>query len=165
MLERLLLLSTLAGLVTTGALAARAFTARRTRRLQAGPAPLSEALGERADGRPTIVLFSTPSCAVCRSAQLPALRLVQQKLGEPSVRIVNIDASAHPDLVKVFRVMTAPTTILFSADGQLSAYNHGFATADRLIQQLENPFGTTPTGTVSGMRRNRVTERVCKVRP
>jgi len=140
--ERLLLLSTLAVLVATGALAVRAWSTGRTHRLQAGrPARLWEALGERADGRPTIVLFSTPHCAVCRSAQIPALRVVQQKLGESAVRVVNVDASAHPDLVKAFRVMTAPTTVLFTADGQLSAYNHGFATADQLIHQLRNPSG------------------------
>ncbi len=137
--ERLLLLSILAMLVTTGAIALRAWAVRRTRRLQTGPAsPLWEALGERADGRPTIVLFSTPACPVCRSAQVPALKMVQHRLHESSVRIVNVDASARPDLVKAFRVMTAPTTVLFSADGQLSAYNHGFATADRLLQQLAN---------------------------
>lgn len=140
MLGRLLLLSIIAVLVATGVIALRAFAARRTGRLRTSPvSPLWEALGERTDGRPTVVLFSTPTCAVCRSAQIPALKMVQQRLGEASLRIINVDSPARPDLVRLFRVMTAPTTVLFSASGQLSAYNHGFATADRLIQQLRDP--------------------------
>ena len=32
--------------------------------------------------------------------------------------------------------MTAPSTAVFGADGRLSAYNRGFAAADRLVDQL-----------------------------
>lgn len=122
-------------------------------RLRSGPASvLWEELGGRPDGRPMLLAFSTKGCAVCRTAQAPALEEVERNLGPSSVRIVRVDAAARPDLVKAFSVMTAPTTIVFAADGQLRAYNRGFATADRLVDQLrplrsgEPPL--TPPGSV-----------------
>ena len=137
MVERLLLLSALAALVAVAMVAARAWSRRQTRRLRSGPASLVwEVLGEQADGRPIIVAFSTQACAVCRTAQAPALEAVERSLGPSSVRIVRVDAAARPDVVKAFSVMTAPSTLVFAADGQLRAYNHGFATADRLVDQL-----------------------------
>jgi thiol:disulfide interchange protein len=136
-LERLLLLSALAALVVVGMVAARAWSRRQTRQLRSGPASaLWEALGERPDGRPVIVAFSTNGCAACRSAQAPALEAVELSLGPSSVRIVRVDAAARPDVVKAFGVMTVPSTAVFGADGQLSAYNRGFAAADRLVDQL-----------------------------
>src|ERR1700674_3846511 len=137
MLERLLLLSTLAALVVVGMVAARAWSRRQTRQLRSSPAStLLGALGERPDGRPVIVAFSTNGCAACRTAQTPALDAVELNLGPSSVRIVKIDAAARPDVVKAFGVMTVPSTAVFGADGQLSAYNRGFASADRLVDQL-----------------------------
>jgi thioredoxin-like negative regulator of GroEL len=82
------------------------------------------------------VAFSTQSCAVCRTAQAPALEAVERSLGPTSVRIVRVDVAARPDVVKAFGVMTAPSTVVFAADGQLRAYNRGFATADQLVDQL-----------------------------
>jgi hypothetical protein len=62
--------------------------------------------------------------------------MVRHKLGESSVRIFNVDAATRPDLVKAFRIMTAPTTVVFTGDGRVNAYNHGFASAERMLQQL-----------------------------
>ena len=138
MLERLLLLFAFAMLMMAGILAGRARAVHLISQLRSAPtSPLWEALGERADGRPAIILFSTSSCAVCQSAQIPALEMVRHKLGEPSVRIFNVDAATRPDLVKAFRIMTAPTTVVFTGDGRVNAYNHGFASAERMLQQLD----------------------------
>jgi thioredoxin-like negative regulator of GroEL len=98
-----------------------------------------EQLGERFDGRATIVAFSTPGCAQCRTVQGPALEAVRQKLGEGAVRILNVECTSRPDLVKAFGVVTAPTTIVFAADSRLTAHNRGFASADKLIHQLKPP--------------------------
>jgi len=137
MFERLLLLLALAALVAAGMVVARSWSRRQTSRLRSGPAAvLWEELGERPDGRPVLVAFSTKGCAVCRMTQAPALEEVERRLGPSSVRIVRVDAAARPDLAKAFRIMTAPTTIVFAADGQLRAYNRGFATTDRLVDQL-----------------------------
>jgi thiol-disulfide isomerase/thioredoxin len=137
LLERLLLLFAFSMLMTAGILAVRARAVRLISQWQNAPtSPQWEALGERADGRPAIILFSTSSCAVCQSAQIPALEMVRHKLGESSVRIFNVDAATRPDLVKAFRIMTAPTTVVFTGDGRVNAYNHGFASAERMLQQL-----------------------------
>jgi len=137
MLERLLLLSALAILVVAGMVAAREWSRRQTKRLRSGPVSLLwETLGERADGRPIIVAFSSKSCASCRTAQAPALDAIERSLGPSSIRIVRVDAAARPDVVKAFSVMTVPSTVVLGADGQLRAYNRGFATADRLVDQL-----------------------------
>jgi thiol-disulfide isomerase/thioredoxin len=136
-LARLLLLFALATLVAVGILAARAWSRRKTRQLRSGPASaLWAALGQRPDGRPTIVAFSTKACAVCRTAQAPALEALEWSLGPSFLRIVAVDAAMRPDLVKAFGVMTAPSTAVFAADGHLCAYNRGFATTDRLVSQL-----------------------------
>jgi thiol-disulfide isomerase/thioredoxin len=147
--ERFLLLLAFAMLMTVGTLAVRARAVRLISHWQSAPtSPLWEALGERADGRPAIILFSTSSCAVCQSAQIPALEMVRHKLGEPGVRIFNVDAATRPDLVKAFRIMTAPTTVVFTGDGRVNAYNHGFASAERMLQQLA-------TGSVVAVPRGR----------
>lgn len=136
MLDRLLLLFALTVLTMAVVPVVRSWSARRTGRFQvATTSPLWESLGERTDGRPAIVLFSTSSCGVCRTAQIPALELVRHMLGDPSLRIFKVDAPTRPDLVKAFHVLTAPTTVVFTGTGRVGAYNHGFATAERLIQQ------------------------------
>lgn len=146
MLARLLLLLALAALVAVGIFAARAWSTRHTRRLRSRPAlALWESLGERPDGRPTIVAFSTKACAVCRTAQAPALEALERSLGSSSLRIVKVDVAVRPDVVKAFGVMTAPSTAVFAADGHLCAYNRGFATTDRLVGQLRRVrSGGTP---------------------
>ncbi len=137
MLARLLLLFALATVVVVGTLAACAWSRLKTRQLRSSPAlALWEALGQRPDGRPTIVAFSTKACAVCRTAQAPALEALERSLGPCSLRIVLVDAAMRPDVVKAFGVMTAPSTAVFGADGQLCSCNHGFATANRLARQL-----------------------------
>lgn len=137
MVARFLFLFALTGLVAVGIVSASAWARRHTRRLQSDPASaLWEALGERPDGRPMIVAFSTKSCAVCRTAQAPELEEVERSFGPPSLRIVRVDVAARPDVVKAFGIMTAPTTVVFAASGQLRAFNRGFATADRLLGQL-----------------------------
>ena len=138
MLARLLLLLALAALVAVGIFAAGAWSRRHTRRLRSRPASLWESLGERPDGRPTIVAFSTKACAVCRTAQAPALEALERSLGFSSLRIVKVDVAVRPDVVKAFGVMTAPSTAVFAADGHLCAYNRGFATTDRLVGQLRS---------------------------
>ncbi len=137
MVERFLLLVALAGLVAVAISAARAWSRLQTRKLRNETAwALWDALDERPDGRQTIVAFSTRACAVCRTAQAPALEAVERSLGPASLRIVRVDAAARPTAVKAFGVMTAPSTAVFDADGHLFAYNRGFAPADRLVGQL-----------------------------
>jgi thioredoxin-like negative regulator of GroEL len=136
MLERLLLLLVLAILGTVAVVGARAWTARRTRRLYG--TPLLGALGQQPDGRRTLVTFSTPSCAACHTAQAPAVRTVEDLLGAGELRVVKVDAASQPETARAFGVLTVPSTVVLDADGKVAAVNHGFAPSQRLVQQLQN---------------------------
>jgi thioredoxin-like negative regulator of GroEL len=90
------------------------------------------------DGRPAILAFSTRGCAVCRSAQQPALDAVERQLAG-RVRIMKVDLADQPELATRFGVLTAPTTVVLGRDGRIVGYNNGFAPADQLMAQLGAP--------------------------
>jgi len=87
---------------------------------------------------PTILYFTTPMCAACKAAQTPALQSVQTTLGEESLRIIQIDATAQPDAANRWGVLTAPTTFVIDANGKTVAVNRGTADAATLLKQLHS---------------------------
>jgi thioredoxin-like negative regulator of GroEL len=110
----------------------------RDRRREAAPSDaLWDALEARPDGRPTIVAFSTPSCAVCKSAQAPALNALVDRLGPRSVRVIQVDAAERPHVAAAFGILTVPTTVVLANNGQVATTNNGFAPLDRLAQQVQ----------------------------
>jgi thiol-disulfide isomerase/thioredoxin len=121
-----------AALVVSGrVLARRRLTALR----ELHPDILWTVLGTAPDGRATVVAFSTPTCAACRSAQRPALAALEERF--PSeLRIVHVDAADRPDVARAFRVMTVPATVVLDARGAVVAANQGFATTERLAEQV-----------------------------
>jgi len=123
---------TVGGLVLVGRLLAR----RRLRGLRAiRPRALWAALGIEPDGRPAVVAFSTPGCAACHSAQRPALAALAER-ARGLVRIVHVDAAERPDAAGTFGVMTVPATVVLDPDGSVVAANQGFATTEKLADQL-----------------------------
>ncbi len=83
-----------------------------------------------------ILAFSTPDCQQCHRLQAPALQRVLEARGE-AVAIVDIDASASPELARHYQVLTVPTTIVLDATGQAHAVNYGFANTKRLLEQVD----------------------------
>jgi thiol-disulfide isomerase/thioredoxin len=146
--ERLLLLAGLAIALALLALAASGLARRRRSRLRRlGAATVWQALSAAPDGRPTVVAFSTPSCAACHSAQKPALAALQSRAGA-GVRVVEVDSVAQPGVAEAFGVLTVPATAVLDRTGRVAALNQGFASADRLADQL----GLAPaTASASGM--------------
>ena len=135
MIERAAILGLVSALVVLGVLIARSWSLRNVARLRgAGSQALWTALGESPDGRPSLVVFSTPSCAVCRTAQSPAVLAVESRFGE-DLRILRVDLSTRPAVGEAFRVLTAPTTVVLGGDGRVGSVNHGFAPAERLSAQ------------------------------
>ena len=136
MRERLILVVVLAAILAVAILAVRAWSASQTAMTQRiGPA--WDALGERPDGRPTLVAFSTPSCTACHKAQAPAIALVREQLGLDHLRVIRIDAARQPDVARAFGVLTVPSTVVIGTDGdQIVAINRGFAPSGRLLEQL-----------------------------
>jgi len=99
--------------------------------------PLWDSLGQRPDGRPLIVAFSTASCGVCRSAQKPALRRLAAEM--TGIQVLEVDAGERPELARAFGVVTVPTTVVFAASGEVVAANHGYTPSDRLREQILGP--------------------------
>ena len=136
MIERSLIVLTLALIVIVAVIAIRAWSGRRIAGLQAGQAGgLWIALGESPDGRPSLVVFSTPSCTACRTAQHPAVEAVEARFGE-TLRVLKVDLSRRPAVGHAFKVLTAPSTVILGRDGRVGSFNHGFAPADQLAAQV-----------------------------
>src|ERR1700694_5090708 len=139
MLERITISLAVAGLLVLAVILARALNTCGLGQLLAtsNAAPFWDSLGETPDGRPTLVTFSTPSCAACRAAQAPAVNLVEQRLGTSEVRVIRVDAALHPEVARAFGVQTVPSTVVLAPAGRVVAVNQGFAPSRRLVEQLQ----------------------------
>jgi thioredoxin-like negative regulator of GroEL len=143
MIERALFLG-----VATVAMAATVILARWWLRRGAVELRLAQAeslwtaLGASPDGRPSLVVFSTPSCTVCRTAQYPAVETIEATFGS-ALRVLRVDLSRQPAAAAAFKVLTAPSTALLTGDGRVGSFNHGFAPAERLTAQL-SALGASP---------------------
>ena len=131
-MERLALLAAAAALLLLAVAAARMVARRRTARAASAPTgQLWGALGAEPDGRSTVVAFSTPSCAECRTQAA-----ILDPLVHAGVRVLPVDAAQHPQVARAFGVLTVPSTAVLEAGGALVAVNHGLADAARLREQL-----------------------------
>lgn len=136
MLERLLILVALGVLLAALGVLARARVRAQLRTVQSVPAQTYwDAIQEGPDGRPVVIAFSTPSCAACHTAQKPALSRLQANAGG-AVRILEVDAAARPEVARRFGILTVPSTAVLDGEGRVLALNQGFASAERLAEQL-----------------------------
>jgi thiol-disulfide isomerase/thioredoxin len=87
-------------------------------------------------GLPAIVYFTTPSCAPCKTVQRPAIQKMQSSLGK-WFQVIEVDASSRPEIAQEWGVLSVPTTFVLDAEGKPRFVNHGVATAEKLIHQLE----------------------------
>lgn len=143
MVERAIVLALAALAVAALILAARWWSRRSVAGLRAASAEgLWTALGAAPDGRPSLVVFSTPSCTVCRTTQFPAIETIEATFGS-TLRVLRVDLSRQPAAAAAFKVLTAPSTALLTGDGRVGTFNHGFAPAERLSAQL-SALGASP---------------------
>ena len=135
--ERVLIVIAFALVLALVVLMTRRFSRARLYRLKQTK-PDWQVLGHSADGRRTLIAFSTSSCAACHQAQGPAIDLARQQLGDDAFRLIKVDASRQPEAARAFGILTVPSTVVLAADGnQVVALNHGFAPSARLVQQLQ----------------------------
>jgi thiol-disulfide isomerase/thioredoxin len=87
-------------------------------------------------GTRSILYFTTPTCAPCKTFQRPAIERVQQVLGD-CLKVIEIDASTQPELASQWGVLSVPTTFILDAKGQPRHINHGPTSAEKLLKQLE----------------------------
>src|ERR1700694_2860704 len=143
MVERTIILAIAAVAVVATVLAARWWSRRGVAGLRSAPAEgLWTALGASPDGRPSLVVFSTPSCTACRTEQYPAVERIEATFGS-GLRVLRVDLSRQPAAAAAFKVLTAPSTALLTPDGRVGGFNHGFAPAGQLTAQL-SALGASP---------------------
>jgi thioredoxin 1 len=86
--------------------------------------------------KPTIVYFTTPDCAPCKTVQRPALEKLANLFGE-KLHVVEIDATEYPDVAKTWGVMSVPTTFLLNSRGEARYVNNGVARVEKLMEQIQ----------------------------
>jgi thioredoxin-like negative regulator of GroEL len=131
MLERLLIALLI---IAIGALAWRAWNRYSLTRV-AEQTPTDPALEAAARGTPTILYFTTPFCATCRTQQQPALQQITAAYGS-AVQIIQIDAAADTESADRWGVFSAPTTFVLDGQMQPRFVNRGVATREQLADQL-----------------------------
>lgn len=88
-------------------------------------------------GIPTIVYFTTPTCAPCRLQQTPVLNQLQQEMGNDLLRLVRVDATEDPEAATRWGVFSVPTLFVLDQQGQLRQVFNGVVGLDRLRQALQ----------------------------
>ena len=83
---------------------------------------------------PTIVYFTTPMCALCRTTQMPAIERLKNIMNE--VNIIKVNAAEDPDSLKRWGVMSAPTTFILDKKGAPVKVNNGFVDEMKLQSQI-----------------------------
>jgi thiol-disulfide isomerase/thioredoxin len=91
-------------------------------------------------GKPAVLYFTTPQCIPCKTQQRPALVKLTEQVGS-QVQIIQVDATERPDLADYWGVLSVPTTFIIDSKGQPRGINHGVASAEKLLKQLEDANG------------------------
>ncbi len=131
MLNDLARLAWAAGIVAAGYALFRMVSFLIVKRAQAG----AHNPGLFHPGKPTILYFTTPDCAPCKTVQRPALHKVKRRMGD-SLQIVEINAVEQPDLARQWGVLSVPTTFIIDASGKPRHVNHGVTSAEGLMEQI-----------------------------
>jgi len=97
----------------------------------------SSGLESAPPGVPVLLYFTTPACAPCKTVQRPAIRRLGEQLGD-QLQVIEVDASARPDLASHWGVMSVPTTFMIDASRRPRHVNHGVATVDKLLKQFND---------------------------
>ncbi len=83
-----------------------------------------------------ILAFSSADCRQCHTMQTPALQRVTGAR-KYQVSVEEIDAPGSPELTRHYQVLTVPTTVVLDATGRVHAVNYGFASTQRLLEQVD----------------------------
>jgi len=97
----------------------------------------ANSIGPLKPGIPCIVFFTTPNCATCKVFQRPALDALREHLAG-QIQVIEADACERPDLAKSWSVLSMPTTFVLDRNGHPLHVNHGAASAEKLLGQLQS---------------------------
>ena len=87
-------------------------------------------------GKPTLLYFTTPSCAPCKTIQRPAIERLQQLAGD-RLQVIEINAESQPEIAKQWGVLSVPTTFVLDGQGVPRHVNHGVTHVDKLLQEFK----------------------------
>jgi thiol-disulfide isomerase/thioredoxin len=88
-------------------------------------------------GIPTLLYFTTPTCAPCKTIQRPAIERLQQLAGD-RLQVVEINAASQPEIARQWGVLSVPTTFVLDAAGKPRYVNHGVTPVDKLLKEFED---------------------------
>ena len=86
-------------------------------------------------GQPTLLYFTTPDCAPCKTVQRPAIQRLKELMGE-YLQVVEVDATVQPEIASQWGVLSVPTTFIIDSEGNPRYVNHGVTATDKLLKQL-----------------------------
>lgn len=97
-------------------------------------------------GKPALVYFTSPGCAVCRMSQTPIVENLRAAIEADRVQWISIDAGRQVDLARQWGVTTLPTTYIIDRSGRIAHINNGLVTAKELNRQLFYSSRVSPAG-------------------
>lgn len=86
---------------------------------------------------PTIVYFTTPTCAPCKLQQTPNLERLHRELGDEGLQIIRVDATKDPDAAGRWGVFSVPTTFIIDHTGKPRHVHNGVVSVEKLKSQIE----------------------------
>ena len=104
---------------------------------------------------PAVLYFTTPYCVPCKTTQRPALERLLRVTGD-QIQLIQVDALEQPDLAESWGVLSVPTTFVIDSGEQARRVNHGVASAEKLLEQLEQVEGRSLVVLLSPGRHRRI---------
>jgi thiol-disulfide isomerase/thioredoxin len=86
--------------------------------------------------KPVLVYFTTPECVPCKTIQRPAIQRIAGIFGD-GLEVIEIDATARPELAERWGVLSVPTTFVLDARGEARYVNNGVARTEKLLEQIK----------------------------
>ena len=86
-------------------------------------------------GKPVLLYFTGEYCTVCKFQQAPIVEKLAQKFAG-TIAVQKVDVSAQPELAGRYKVLTLPTTVVLTPQGQVAHINYGVAPQSKLEAQL-----------------------------
>jgi thioredoxin-like negative regulator of GroEL len=110
---------------------------RRQKERARANVPVDPLLTNCKPGVPTIVYFTTPTCAPCRLQQTPVLEQLRRELDDDHLRLIRVDATEDPEAAARWRVFSVPTLFVLDGEGQPRRVFNGVVGLETLRQELQ----------------------------
>ncbi|HEX9070258.1 MAG TPA: thioredoxin family protein [Ktedonobacterales bacterium] len=137
LLTRVEIMVAIAVLLALAIWAGRGLVRSRQARALAVTAPAELlASGGHAGNAVRILVFRSDDCTQCHTLQAPAIEKVLATRGA-EVAVLEVDAPTSPELTHLYGILTLPSTIVLDATGRTRAANFGFASATKLLAQVD----------------------------